>query len=180
MKSTTVGIRYAKALLDLAIEQNVLAKVSEDIKLIDQTIKNSHEFELCIHSPIIKADKKQSIFTELFSGKIHDLTLQFLLLLAGKRRENYLDVIADQFHILYNNHRGVQTAIVTTAVGLDDELRNKVYNVVKESVKSEVELIERIDKNLIGGFVIRLGDTQLDSSVVRTLNNYKRTFLQTK
>lgn len=180
MKSTTVGIRYAKALLDLAIEQNAVAKVNDDMKVLSQTITESHEFELFINSPVIKADKKQSVFNEVFSGKLSDLTLKFVNLLASKRREAYLDVIAEQFTILYNKYRGVQTAIVTTAVGLDDELRKKVYNVVKSSVNSEIELIEKIDKNLIGGFVIRLGDTQLDSSVVRSLNNYKRTFLETK
>jgi len=180
MKSTTVGIRYAKALLQLAIEQNTLTSVSADMNYLNEIIKNSNEFVLLINSPVIKADKKNAVFNELFKNNVNELTMRFLHLLTNKRREMYIDIIAEQFALLYNQHRGVQTAIVTTAVGLDDTLRKKVYELVKNSVKSEIELIEKIDKNLIGGFVVRVGDTQLDSSVVRTLSNYKRKFLETK
>lgn len=175
MKNSASAIRYATALLDLAIEKGVLDIVKKDIGFVMASCEQTKDLALLLNSPIIKADKKASILKEVFINDVNDLTLTFIQLLAEKRRENILPQIAEQFIKLYNKQKGLEIAIVTSAYGLDDEMRKKVYDVIKASVKSEVELIEKTDKNLIGGFVIKMGDTQIDSSVVRSLRNLKST-----
>lgn len=175
MKNSASAIRYATALLDLAIEKSILDVVKKDIGFVLASCEQSKDLTLLLNSPIIKADKKASILKEIFEKDVNDLTLSFLQLLAEKRRENIIPQIAEQFVKLYNKQKGLEIAIVTTACGLDDEMRKKVYEVLKAGVKSEIEIIEKIDKNIIGGFVIKLGDTQIDSSVVRSLRNLKST-----
>ena len=173
MKNTTLATRYAKSLLDLALEKNLLDKVNADAKLIIEVTHN-HEFALLLGSPIIHADKKVEIFKELFGGKISDLTLSFATLLTVKSRESMLGEILEEFNNLYNKHKNIQKATVITANGLDENLRKKVYDIISKSANSEVELVEKIDKSIIGGFVIKIGSTQIDSSVVRSIRNLKQ------
>lgn len=174
MKETRVATRYAASLLDLALEQNALEKVNEDMWLIKGAIKGNRDLSIMLQSPLIKADKKNEILSAVFKGKVNDLTLSFLSLLAKKRRESKLEQIVEEFHDLYNRHKGIQMAIVTTAVGLDENLRKKVLDMIKAQTNSEIALVEKIDKDLIGGFTIQIGDKKIDSSIVRSLKSLKR------
>lgn len=175
MKNTKVAIRYAKSLLDLALEKGVLNEVNADAKTINNTAAESHDFALFLNSPIVKADKKVAVFKEMFGGKVNEITLSFINLLAAKRRESMLVEIMEEFTNLYNKHKGIEKAVVITASGLDDTLRKKVYQIVKDSAKSEVELVEKVDKNIIGGFILKIGSNQYDSSVLRSIRNLKQT-----
>jgi len=146
------------------------------MKLIMTTCKESNELHVLLKSPIIKTDKKQEILKAIFGSQIESITLEFINVITNKRREMYLEEIAEGFVELYKEQKNILTAIVTTAYGLDDELRKKVLDVVKKSYNSEVELVEKVDKNLIGGFIIRVGDKQDDTSIARKLKSLYRTF----
>ena len=84
--------------------------------------------------------------------------------------------IATEFINQYKTKKKILTAIVTTANGIDEVTRKKVMEIVKGTSSSEVVLEEKIDKNIIGGFIIRVGDKQMDASIARKLNSLKRTF----
>jgi F-type H+-transporting ATPase subunit delta len=85
-------------------------------------------------------------------------------------------VIAKEFTRQYKEMRGIQIAIITSAVGLDDKLRKEVYDIIKKSADSEIELVEKVDKNLIGGFVLRMGDKQYDASIASDLKRLTKEF----
>lgn len=176
MKGTKAAIRYAKSLLDLALEQGKLDVVKKDVSFIAQACETSHELVVMLNSPIIKSDKKVSILKEVLGSDVSELTFKFIELTTLKRRESLIPAITEEYMKLYNIQRGMETVIVTSAVGLDDSLRKKVYEMLKNSVKSEIELVEKTDKSLIGGFTVRIGDKQVDSSVVRALKNLKKTY----
>jgi F-type H+-transporting ATPase subunit delta len=171
-----VASRYAKSLFDLSIEKGSVEKVYADMKLVATTCQENHDLRVLLKSPIVKSDKKLDVFKAIFGSKVDKLTMDFINILTHKRREIYLDDIATEFVEQYKKHKNVLTAIVTTAYGLDDELRKKVLDVVKKSSNSEVELVEKIDKDLIGGFIIRVGDKQDDTSISRKLKSLYRTF----
>jgi F-type H+-transporting ATPase subunit delta len=173
MKETRAANRYAAALLDLALEKNSLDKVKQDMDLIKKTCSQNHDLVLLLNSPIVKSDKKIKILTEIFKGKISDLSLSFITLVANKRREGILPQVCDEFIGLYNTYKGIQLVEVTSVDGLDDNLRKKVYELVKGNSKSEIELVEKTDKDLIGGFILRIGDKQIDSSIVRSIKKMK-------
>ena len=176
MKDTKVAARYAKSLLDLSIEMKSLEVVLADMKMIYGVCAENSELTAVLRSPIIKSDKKLSILNEIFGKQISPLTQKFVNLLSVKTRESYIMDIAEQFANQYKEYKGITTATITSATPLDDASRKRVLDMVKAAAKSEVELDEKIKADLVGGFVIRIGDTQVDASVLRQIKNLKRNF----
>jgi F-type H+-transporting ATPase subunit delta len=176
MEGTRVASRYAKSFIDLALEQGILEKAYADMKFIAEVSRTNHEFVTFLKSPIINADKKQAVLKAVFSDKVNKVTDSYIQLIAAKKREMFLDQIAEEFINQYNEKKKILKAVVTTASGIDDATRKQVMNLVKGASESEVVLEEKIDKNIIGGFIIRVGDKQIDASIARKLSNLKRGF----
>jgi F-type H+-transporting ATPase subunit delta len=176
MEGTKTATRYAKSFLDLALEQGTLEKAYTDMKFIAEVCKDNHELLVFLKSPIIKTDKKKEILAAIFKGKLDKMTEAYIQLITSKKREMYLAQIAEEFLTQYNIKKQILKAVVTTANGIDDATRSKVMEIVKGTGHSDVILEERIDKELIGGFIIRVGDKQIDASIARQLNNLKRNF----
>lgn len=169
-----VANRYAKSLMELAVESKQLDAVRADMKTIEKVCAENREFELFLNSPVIKTDKKLTVINSLFKGKISDLTLSFLNLITSKHREAYIHEIASAFDEQYKADKKILTAVVISASGLDDVTRKKVADLVKSQTNSEVELVEKVDPATIGGFILRIGDKQVDRTVARQLNNLKK------
>lgn len=176
MQGTRVASRYAKSFIDLTIEQGVLEQAYTDMKYISEVCKANHDFVSFLKSPIIKTDKKQAVLKEVFNGKLNKVTDAYVKLITDKKRELYLAEIAAEFVNQYKKKKQILTAVVTTANGIDETIRKKVMEIVKGSSNSEVVLEEKINKELIGGFIIRVGDKQVDASIARKLSNLKRGF----
>lgn len=172
-----VANRYAKSLMELAIESKQLDAVRGDMKTIEQVCAQNREFELFLNSPVIKTDKKIVVLNTLFKGKISDLTLSFLNLITSKHRESFIHAIAAAFDEQYKTNKNIFTAVVTSASGLDAATKLKVTELIKSQMNGEVELREKIDPNTIGGFILRIGDKQIDKTVARQLSNLKKELL---
>ena len=176
MLETKVSKRYAKSLIELAQEKGIMDAVHADMKLFADVCDQNRDLSLLLSNPIIHSDKKMEILRKIFGTKMNALTISFFELVARKGRESYLEHIAKSFIAIYKVKKGILTAEITTAVGLDDNLRKAVYAMVSNSGKSEVELIEKIDQKLIGGFVLRLGDKQYDASIAADLRKLAKEF----
>ena len=179
MLETKVAKRYAKSLLDLAKERGEMEAINNDMKLLAEVCEESHDLRVLLGSPIINGDKKLAVLKKVFSGKISELTMSFFRIITHKGREGQLEGIAKEYIRALKEYKGIQTAIVTSAIGLDDKLRSDVYRIIKESLKSEIELIEKVDKNIIGGFILRVGDKQYDASISRDLRLMKQEMIDT-
>jgi F-type H+-transporting ATPase subunit delta len=171
-----VASRYAKSLIDLAVETKQLEEVANDMRLIKQVCKENREFVVLLESPVVKTDKKMAVFKSIFGGKISATTATFLDLIARKRREGYIDDIAYAFDEQYKEFKNITSAVVTTAVPLDAATKSKIIDIVKKSATGEVQLTEKIDKSLIGGFVLTVNDRQVDTSIKRKLNDLRKSF----
>lgn len=178
MEGTRVAARYAKSFIDLTAQQGVLEQAFADMKYILEVCKSNHDFVIFLKSPIIKTDKKQAVLKEVFGGKLNKVTDSYVQLITAKRREIYLAEIAYEFINQYKEKKKILTAVITTASGLDDVIRKQVMDIVKGSGNSEVVLEEKINKDIIGGFIVRVGDKQVDASILNKLNNLKRTFTE--
>jgi F-type H+-transporting ATPase subunit delta len=176
MQGTRVASRYAKSFIDLAMEQGVLEQAYNDMKYITEVCESTHEFVTFLKSPIIKTDKKQAVLKQIFSGKLNKVTDAYIHLITSKKREIYLAEIAVEFINQYKEKKKILTAVVTTANGIDDVIRKKVMEIVKGLSTSEVVLKEKINKDIIGGYILRVGDKQVDASIARKLNSLKRSF----
>ena len=178
MANQQVAARYAKSLLDLGQEMGTLENVKQDMDLLATTVAGSRELRLLLRNPIVKHDKKLAILTAIFQGKVSDLTLKFFIILTQKNRENMLEYVAPEFVKQYNVLRRVQVAEVTSAAPLTPALRAEMERLVtKQTGLASVTLTEKVDAELIGGFVLRIGDQQIDDSV-RTNLRRLRTSLQ--
>lgn len=173
-----VASRYAKSLLQLAVEKGQLEKVYADMLFVQSTCDKHHDFVRFLNSPIINTDKKLAVLKEVFAGHISEMTVGFFVILANKRREMYMGDIAKSFIEQYKEHKNILTAVITSAAGIDTTVKTKVLELVKQTTKGEVELVEKVDKDLIGGFVLRIGDRQVDASVSRKLNDLRKAFTE--
>jgi F-type H+-transporting ATPase subunit delta len=169
-----VASRYAKSLLDLAVEKAQLEAVYADMIQVQSVCENSKEFITFLKSPIIKADKKVSTLKAVFDGKLNVITSGFLTIVANKRRESIIPQMAESFIEQYKSQKNILTAVVTSAKGLDATTKQQALSLIKSQLNGEIELIEKIDSNVIGGFILKIGDKQLDKSVARQLSNLKK------
>ena len=175
MRNTRVTLRYAKSLLDLAAEVNQLEACKLDMESIVTVCKESKELSLLLKSPVVKTDKKLTILMQVFSN-LGTLTKSFISIITNKKREALLEEIAQRFLLVYKQHKGIESALITTANPLSSDLRPAVQAFVEKHAGGQVELTEKVDEKLIGGAVIRIGDKQLDTSVLRQINDLKQTF----
>lgn len=173
MKGTKVAARYATALLELAIEQNKIESVSADLKYLLEANNETRDFQLLLDSPIVKGDKKIAIFAELF-GQFEDLTMSFVKLITENGRESYLPGIAEAFDAQVKEYKGIVPVTLISATALEDSTKATILAKVENSVKGQLEVTELIDESLIGGFIVRMGDKQIDASVASQFNNLKQ------
>ena len=177
MVDSRAASRYVKSLLSLAVEKDALEAVHSDMLMFSKVVDDNRAFELLLRNPIIKHEKKRDILQKVFAGRVHPLTLSIFDILTRKNREPLLPAIAREFHTAYNVHLGIGKATITTAVPLDTQLRSEFENMTKKlSEKDKVELIEKVDKDMIGGFVLNVGDRQIDASIKNKLKVLKVMF----
>jgi len=179
MADYRVAVRYAKSLLELAQEQGVEDKVLDDIKLMKQVLEENRELYHTIHKPIVAHRVKLSILKKIFTGKIQDLTLRFFELLTNKKREDHIYEITRQFVELYRIEKGIASASVTTAVALPASIKKELIKLSQKiSDRSTVELEEYVDPDIIGGFILKVEDKQIDESVETQLSELKKELIK--
>lgn len=176
MLETKVSKRYAKSLIDLSNETGVLDAVHADMKMFTEVSAANRELELLFSNPVIQSDKKLNVLKKLFEGKMNKLTISFFEIVIRKSREKYLVQIAKEFITQYKTLKNILSAEIISAVGLDDRLRKQIYELLRKETNSEIELVEKVNNQLIGGFVLRIGDKQYDASIASDIRKLKQAF----
>lgn len=169
-----VASRYAKSLIDLAKEQGNLDAVKSDMEQIAAVIKSSTELQAVLSNPIIKTDKKQSILTSLFGGKVRPEILNFFEIMVRKGRSGLIYATALEFVEEYNEIKGIVNAEVTSATLLSAENFEALKTTIAQQINAQVILTNKVDPALIGGFVVKVGDRQVDVSLAGKLNKLER------
>lgn len=177
MSALRLSTRYAKAIISLAQEQNKLDVIYKDMEFLTESIAAVRELELVFKSPVIKSDKKQKIFNEIFSGKIDKLTENFIEIMTRKGREAYLVDVAKAYISQYNDINKITPVIIKSATGLGDEIVDELLSKLRELTKLEKTTVEQeVDPSLIGGFVLRYEDKLYDASLSGKINDIKLLF----
>lgn len=177
MSSARVASRYAKSLLELSKEQGKLEEVNIDMKLFHKVCDENYSFVLLLKNPIINHYRKREILHAIFEGKIDALTMAIFDITTRKNREALLPQIAMQFHLQYNNDKKIQEATVATTFPLNEDLRNQFDKIIKEISKGDyVELTEVIKEEIIGGYLLKIGDIQIDDTIASRLKEMKLEF----
>ncbi len=177
MNQSKIAVRYAKAFFLLAQEKDQLEAYRKDMDSVN-TVFQQDEMKSVALSPVLKTSKKKAAIQEIFKDKISAETLNFLQVIADNKREAYILDICRNFSDQYRSFKGIKAAKVITAQEVDQTLQNKISQVIASVFKTEVELTTETNPALKGGFVLRVGDQQIDASVATKLSNIKRTFLE--
>ena len=174
MSDYRIASRYAKSLIELAQEKGILEEIYQDILLFSKTVASSRELYLMLRNPIVKHDKKLTVLKAIFKGKVNDLTLSFFTIITEKNREAVLSSVATEFLTQYNLLKKVQKAQITTATPLTPVLREEFKRlVISRTNMNTVVLEEVVDPAIIGGFILRIGDIQIDDSIRTNLLRLK-------
>jgi F-type H+-transporting ATPase subunit delta len=178
MNNPRLAGRYAKSLIDLAVEQQQLDAVHADIMVLWKICENNSDFVGMLKSPIISSDKKEKIIEAIVTDKVGKLTLAFLTLLINKSREYSLPEIVKAFLDQYNEINDIHVVKLTTAVPVTDQVKNVILDKIKSNTSfQKIQLETSVNDELIGGFTLEIADTLVDASILRDLNDVKKQFL---
>ena len=175
MSNSRAAIRYAKAILDLAVENKATDAVESDMRSIVNTIAESRDLQEFLASPVIKGSAKKEALLSIFKGSAK-ITEGSISMLVDNKRITMLNEVALKYIILNEQLKGTDVAFVTTAVPLTADLEKKVLAQVVKLTGNTVTIENKIDESIIGGFVLRVGDLQYDASISNKLSNLKREF----
>lgn len=176
MSELTVAIRYAKALIDLAEEQKTTERVKDDMVLFYKTVRESAELGAVLANPIVSHSKKIAILADIFTAHLSKVSMAMLNIMINKGRGDVLFATAHEFIALYDVKNNVTYAKVVSAAPLSEANKQKMLNEVQQAVGGTIKLNSQVDKSLIGGFVLTVGDRRIDTSVANSLNKIKKDF----
>ncbi len=177
MSESTVALRYAKSLIDLAQEQKVVETVYQDMVFFKKVADENRGLMLALKSPVVRHDKKLAILEGVFKDRVSPVSYTIFKIITQKNREAIMNSIADEFVKLYDDYKGIVKAYITSSMPLTAELRKQFITIVADATGKTVELEEKVDDKLIGGYILRVGDRQLDYSIKKQLNDLKLTLL---
>ena len=176
MKGARPALRYAKAILNLAKEHKNESLVNDNMVLIASTIAQSSDLDTMLKSPVIKAADKRKVLVALFGDKVDNIIKGLFNLLEENKRMIMLEVIAKQYTIIYDHDKSIEIAKVTTAVALTKELEEKIQAKIVALTGNSASIENIVNPNIIGGFILRVGDVQYDASISNQFNELRREF----
>jgi F-type H+-transporting ATPase subunit delta len=177
MSDFKVSHRYATSLLETAIEKKNLDLASADVQLIVNVLEQNRQLQLILENPVFRPELKLSVLKEIFEKRISKDSLNFIEFIVSKKRENILPAIGRRFLELYDEHLGIANVSVTTATEFTDDQKKILQSRLENVLKKKVRLNFKIDLNLVGGFIAKVGDTLYDASIKHQLDLLRKQFL---
>lgn len=180
MLANQLATKYAQAIYELAAEKEMLDQVENELRLVESTIDTYSDLSTLIYHPRVLAQAKKETISKIFSNDIADFVLKFLMLLVDKRRETVLPAIIREYVKLANEARSIVEAEVTTAMPLSPDQQLGLSSKLSLVTGKTVVIKTQIDKRIIGGVVVKIGDKLIDGSVTRQLELFKNALLNTE
>lgn len=177
MKLTVLAKRYAAALFEAAKASDSIDLVESDLGLVTYSLESVSQLTEVLEQPLIPIERKKEIVRDIFSGRVQELTLNFLGLVIEKRREHILTEVEKEYVKLANDYRGIVLVQVTSALPLTLDEKSALRAKLEAFTGKQVELELHEDPTLIGGLVLRIGDTVIDGSVKGYLESLRNQML---
>ena len=171
---TRIATPYVRALFGLASEQNCLEAIQADLQGLALVCAKSREFMLLLNTPVIANHYKADLMPRLFQNSVHELTLNFLVLLSKRGRLGVLQRVITLFDQQYLEHKGEVAVNLRVASAPSKEMLQAFTALVTQLTQQKPRFEQQIDANLLGGFVLKLGYRQLDRSVRTELSHLKK------
>ena len=173
-KNSGVSGRYAKALFELAVQENAVEKVEADLQAVKALLKESADFRRLIESPVFSSEDQQKALSAVFAkAGVSGISENFFKLVAKNRRLFAAPGMISAFEALLAQHRGEVKAEITTAEALSAAQRKALAGALKSVIGKDVAMIEKVDASLLGGLVVKIGSRLVDASLRTKLNSLK-------
>lgn len=177
MSTNAIARRYAAALFEIASERQMVDLVDRELKQVVDLIAQTPDLKRALEHQLVPPAKKQELVNAYFSGKVSQLTLNFLNVLATKRREGFVAQIYEEYLGFANRARGIVEVEVRSAVGISEANLKSLEGALARRLAKKIVMKSRTDPSLIGGAIVRIGDQLLDGSVrTRLLRLKERLF----
>ena len=173
MIKSQVGRRYSKAIFEIAEEKNQVKEIYEMLNSAMVLYRTDKEFKNFILNPLIDSEQKKSVLNKIF-GKDNSDNLNILLYILDKGRMNCIkDIVAEYLKIYYRKNR-ILDVKATFTKELTDEQKKKLIDKLSQKTGKEINLEIKIDKDILGGGIIKIGDKIIDGSIRRELDNWRK------
>ena len=175
MSIKRVTSRYAKSLLDLSVEKGQVSEVLEDMKTIGAMVQN-RDLALLLKSPVVNAEKKRSIFKKVFDPHISEITKAFIHLVLNKGRESLIPEISTEFINQHKEMLGITSVKITTATPISEANKEAIKSKLlgTRMVENSLDVEAVVNPDIIGGFILEVGDNLYDSSIAYNLKKLKK------
>ncbi len=178
MNLSKISVRYAKALFQLAEEKGLLDEISADLKLLMNASQSILQFQDFLLNPILPLSEKKAILHKIFKGKLHPLTFDFIDLLIKNNRLSLIESIARQYNERYKDLKGIIEVSLITAIPVDIAVQEAIFKQIGFKASQKIDLEEIINPDIIGGFILKIEDKQIDVSVKTKLNKIKKELIK--
>ena len=172
MKSTRTAFRYAKATLDYANENKFSDKVAKEMQGLIELYESSKQLKGLLSNPFLPNKKKQLILRSIVPNS-SDVTQKLLNLLTSNSRLFLLKEVAKSYIQLFSEQQGELNATVISAIPLTQNLEKQIHNKLEDYSGKKIYLLNKIDKSLLGGFILKIGDMEFNSSLAYKLKTFK-------
>ncbi|SDJ89574.1 F0F1 ATP synthase subunit delta [Natronincola ferrireducens] len=173
-----VAKRYAGALFEVAQEDNNLQPVREEMDFIGECLKENKDFEKLLNTPLIKSSEKKEVLTNIFKDKVSVEVLNFLYILVDKRRTRDLQEIIKEFSKMADASKNMVEAVAITAFPLEQETLLKLQVQLSMASGKNVKLNNKVEEEVIGGVLIKMGDKVIDGTLKNRLGQMKQQLSQ--
>ncbi len=173
MYSRTASKRYAKALIESAVESNLLEETYSEINSFKDMLKNSKQLSDYLLNPTISKEDKGNLIIKILGDDYPNL-INLVNLLTINNRLDEFENIADSFNVLYVKRKGIIEARITSAAPISNDLETEVVKYLESIKRGQINLTKKIDKRIIAGFVLDFDDTQFDASAKKKLNKMQK------
>ena len=169
-----IADRYALAFMDLAQRQDMFDKFDSDLALVNETVGVNKDLKDFLEHPLIQASDKKDVIDKIFREHVSVYTLNLIKLLIDKNRLHILALLADHYKALLNKKRNISTAQIITAIEIDEETKNRVKEKLQKVFSKTIEVETQIDKEIIAGMIVKVGDKIIDGSIKTKFENMKK------
>jgi F-type H+-transporting ATPase subunit delta len=180
MRETRVAHRYAHAMFNVAKKNEILDSVASELFQLRSFIERDDRFINFLAAPQFLTEQKVDLVKKLFASRLSAVLMSFLFLLIEKGRIEFLGDIALEFEKLLERHRGIIRAHVTTAVPIDDQYKNRLRARLEKISGQNIELIHKIDREIIGGIIVQLNYKIIDHSIRHQLRGLRHDLMAVK
>ncbi len=176
MRVNLLSKRYAQAVFELSVEQKNSDSIAKDLELIREVLEENRQLRKILENPVLDDTKKAGLLVKIFGKHVDKLTSGFLHLISRKGRASYLLSICYAFNNIYKEYKNIVSAELVTATKADKEIRETIIEKLKKITDKNIELNETVDNEIIGGFVIKLGDYEYNASIANQLKRLEQEF----